>query len=691
MERDASLTAGARWTRHLIPFVRISVNPVSLFCGLLLINAIAQPYSGLIHDARLYAVQVLNRVDPGLYADDLFLKYGSQDKFSLFSQTVAPFAGEFGLLPAFLGFYIISIGILLLGAQRFMTTLTRHHVVAAAALVYLAVNPIAFGGVKVFHVNETFLTPRLAAIGLVLLGLERLARDRRIQSLAILVAAMFFHPIMAFTGCLIWLYCVLSRLLNHRRFIILVASSLLAALVVLWVKPIGLLVFGEMDGIWRQHVADRTYGWARPHEWLLRDWLAIGFAFAITYFGRRRLELPDSTTHLLDAIMFVSGVGVVVGFLTPFLPYPLLIQGQPYRAVWIIQLTQLPIGAALIYQAWSTNDQRMRSICILFCGLFAMNALTIHQLVSLFALLTTICVIAKSHEQDKRFSYPAKIVFGLAMIASIISLLSPFVHFWPQLEGLAPSVDILRFIGPVLGPIYMFILSFGLLSWLQRRTGEGRRFQAIALISCLAVQCLFFSAPKILSLGGGPAAHEHRLMKMQSFVHSRFDSEHAIPTIYWPQAPLEDITVALRSKCFFSTSQTAGSMFNRETAVEGHRRANLVNKFEHEAIRRVKKLHENQNWKSQSLLKTFGSQIDARPGWQDLHNLCQEDIDFVVLRINFGNLYSEKFGPFYVYECDKISEVVAQQITSDDRLPVSFASPVAQELNKGTSSSKEIQ
>ena len=71
--------------------------------------------------------------------------------------------------------------------------------------------------------------------------------------------------------------------------------------------------------------------------------------------------------------------------------------------------------------------------------------------------------------------------------------------------------------------------------------------------------------------------------------------------------------------------------------------------------------------------------------------LCQEDIDFVVLRINFGNLYSEKFGPFYVYECDKISEVVAQQITSDDRLPVSFASPVAQELNKGTSSSKEIQ
>ena len=691
MERDASLSAGARWTRHLTPFVQLSINPVSLFCGLLLINAIAQPYSDLIHDARLYAVQVLNRVDPGMYADDLFLKYGSQDKFSLFSQTVAPFAREFGLRPTFLGFYLISIGILLLGAQRFMATLTHHHVVAAAALVYLAVNPIAFGGVQVFHVNETFLTPRLAAIGLVLFGMERLARDRRIQSLVIFLAAMLLHPIMAFPGCLVWLYCTLFQLLNHRRFIILVASTLVAALIALWVKPIGLFLFGEMDETWRQHVADRTYGWARPHEWFLRDWLAIGLAFIITYVGRRRLRLPDSTTHLLDAIMFISGVGLVVGFLAPFLPYSLLIQGQPYRAVWIIQLTQIPIGAALIYQAWSTNNERTQSICILFCGLFAMNALTFYQLASLLTLLATISLIAKGYEPKKRLSLLLKIVFVLAIIASVVSLLYPLIEFWPQLERHASSVDILRFIGPTLGPVYLFILSVIFLNWLQRRSGEGRRFQMMALISCLAVQCFFLSAPKIQALGGSHAVHEDRLMKMHSFVHAKFDSKDAIPTVYWPQAPLEDITVALRSKCFFSTSQTAGSMFNRETAIEGNRRANLVSRFEHEAIRRVKNLHEKQDWKKQSLLKIFGNQIDNRPTWEDFHNLCQEEIDFVVLRINFGNLHSEKFGPFYVYECDKISDVIAQQIKLDNRLPVSFASTVPHAPQSGTSASEEIQ
>ena len=132
-------------------------------------------------------------------------------------------------------------------------------------------------------------------------------------------------------------------------------------------------------------------------------------------------------------------------------------------------------------------------------------------------------------------------------------------------------------------------------------------------------------------------------------------------------------------------------MFNRETAVEGDRRANLVSRFEHEAIRRVKNLHEKQDWKTQSLLKIFGNQIDDRPTWEDFHNLCQEEIDFVVLRINFGNLHSEKFGPFYVYECDKISDVIAQQIKLENRLPVSCASTVPHDPQIGTSASEEIQ
>ena len=65
-------------------------RPWPLFFALLAVNAVALPYRGVIHDSQLYAVQVMNRVENGAYADDLFFRYGSQDKFSLFSVVAAP-------------------------------------------------------------------------------------------------------------------------------------------------------------------------------------------------------------------------------------------------------------------------------------------------------------------------------------------------------------------------------------------------------------------------------------------------------------------------------------------------------------------------------------------------------------------------------------------------------------------------
>ena len=85
-------------------FLKFSLNPWCLFLGLLLLNAIMRPYSDLIHDARLYAVQVLNRANFGLYGDDLYLKFGSQDRFSLFSKFVSPFVQPFGIRSTFFFF-----------------------------------------------------------------------------------------------------------------------------------------------------------------------------------------------------------------------------------------------------------------------------------------------------------------------------------------------------------------------------------------------------------------------------------------------------------------------------------------------------------------------------------------------------------------------------------------------------------
>ena len=87
-----------RWFDQAVAAVRELVDrPWSLLFALLAVNAVALPYRGILHDSQLYAVQVMNRVEGGAYSDDLFFRYGSQDKFSVFSLVAAPLVRVLGL------------------------------------------------------------------------------------------------------------------------------------------------------------------------------------------------------------------------------------------------------------------------------------------------------------------------------------------------------------------------------------------------------------------------------------------------------------------------------------------------------------------------------------------------------------------------------------------------------------------
>ena len=69
-----------------------SRNP-SVWSRLLLVAAvylIARPYWGIAHDAQIYVGQALNLSHPGLLANDLFFRYGSQDRFTIFSAIFGP-------------------------------------------------------------------------------------------------------------------------------------------------------------------------------------------------------------------------------------------------------------------------------------------------------------------------------------------------------------------------------------------------------------------------------------------------------------------------------------------------------------------------------------------------------------------------------------------------------------------------
>src|ERR1700732_4754496 len=52
--------------------------------------ALSHSYRGIFHDAGLYTLQALARLHPDSLAEDAFLKFGSQDGFTIFSTIFSP-------------------------------------------------------------------------------------------------------------------------------------------------------------------------------------------------------------------------------------------------------------------------------------------------------------------------------------------------------------------------------------------------------------------------------------------------------------------------------------------------------------------------------------------------------------------------------------------------------------------------
>src|SRR5436190_20990243 len=78
--------AATALARHALPWLLIAV--------LWLLNA---NYFGLEHDAVLYTFQALAHRSPELFSSDIFLKFGSQDRFTLFTPAYAALIGGLGM------------------------------------------------------------------------------------------------------------------------------------------------------------------------------------------------------------------------------------------------------------------------------------------------------------------------------------------------------------------------------------------------------------------------------------------------------------------------------------------------------------------------------------------------------------------------------------------------------------------
>jgi hypothetical protein len=639
----------------------LAERPRNLFFILFALDALFQPYVGVWHDAQLYAVQVLNRLEAGAFSNDLFFLYGSQDSYSLFSLVMAPLARVLGLLPSFFLVYLAGRALFLYGAMRLVRVLIPDARAAVIALIFLTICNIPYGGgVSAFHVNERFLTPRLLATGLVLLGLEQMLCRRGFRAVGLLVLAFVLHPLMACGGLLVFVLWSSYQLLPWRWLLALASLAAFVAAGVLLYQPLGLKLFGHMDDRWRDLIMRRSPH-CFPALWEVADWLQIGSSLIILLAAA--WHLPRPLAIFCAAVAGAGALGLAGAFLAAELPYALLLQGQPFRALWLAQLLASPLGFFLASR-WAADPRpTMRLLAILLVTAllqqFVFDARTIFVLLAAFPA----CAL-----WYRRFRADTRDWLELSLLSSILigfclRFLINVAAVAAAWDGLLREFEPLHLAGAVASMFdkaLLFVAALLLACAADRRTelipfywlGTRLRFAAALILFGVTYQALHFGLPEA-EWYRRAFRKDHENVRFVAQVLARQSTPGRHPTLYWA-ADINCLWLDLRVNCYFHPVQTPNSIFSRGEALEGDRRARLVARFEVEKMRglRLPGKEVMADWEWQLLLAHVHAAPDEPPPCRaDLVRLCrQQDLDYVVTRSFLGPDYSATNGQVFVYE-----------------------------------------
>jgi len=623
----------------------LSARPLSLFLLLLAIHCIAVPYRGFAHDSQLYALQVSNQLEPDTYGNDLFLKYGSQDQFSLFSKIVAPLAQVLGLYTAFFLVYLASKALYLYALQRLIPLLIDDRAVGVIALIVLTVSTLAFGGFQVLHVSEAFLTPRPLACALTLFGLERILNRRPIQALGLFLLGMMFHPLMAVGGvallALVWLPGRMSGLV--------VVSTLLVA-ILLAIPALATRIFGSMDAEWLS-VTRAVTPYNFPLEWTAGDWVrnlgALVIVAGASWVPSIRPEL--ARFYRLLAILSIGGLGCTL--IASELGYALLFQVQPYRVIWLVLVLQIPLGLSIVCHCWQTGRETQRLLALAILGFLCLQAFIVKELV-LIAFLAPICMVLhrgleKTARRPDWLSHSLAWSLLLGLLGwTVFRLILVFV-FLPQIQYDTDGLNSVYSIMTALGVVGWLTLTLWLL---KRWTTESNSlvWTSATVIVIITMTVLVVPQTSVYRRNLRPFDEDARFVAQT--LQQQPTNEAPRPTIYWGLGQADVVWLEVGATNYYERQQLAGSLFQRQTAMEGQRRIDLVRPFEAERLRgRLGLMSEIERRRAETLYGS--SQENNTPTLADFERLWQDpSLDFIVLPRDYG-CSLESNGRWFVYDC----------------------------------------
>jgi hypothetical protein len=333
---------------------------LTLAFGLPALFLCAHPYLGIYHDGLLYALQALKHFEPEALGGDLYFRYGSQDSLTLFSPLYASLVRLIGLEPAAHLVARTSAACLYAAAWLLARRLMGRDL-AWLALALFIVIPGRYGTQHIFSYGEDFATPRPLSESLVLGSLALLLAGRRLAALIAVGTGVLLHPLMALPGLLVGVLAMSSA---AARALLIAAgvTAIAVATAIAGLAPIGPLRLLEAD--WHQ-VLETLVPYLLMEHWSLTDWQPT--VVALVTLAAVVVAVPlGPARRLASGSLMVSAAGLALtAFASSVVPIVLVVQGQPWRWLWLGKAVSVLLLAPLASVLWQRGAAGRGALALL--------------------------------------------------------------------------------------------------------------------------------------------------------------------------------------------------------------------------------------------------------------------------------------------------------------------------------------
>ena len=536
---------------HSLP----GVSALLLLCVMLW--ALSHLYRGIFHDASLYTLQALAHLHPGSLSQDVFLRLGSQDRYTIFSSIFAAASRPVGPENAAAWLTLASQVALLAAALGLARRVMPLQLALLAVCVLLAV-PGDYGAYRTFTCIEQFVTPRMAAEALALAAIAAALCARPVLAVLFSLLSLVVHPIMASAGvaaCLC-LYWVIPR----PRLSATVLAAAAATFVCLGAFAPA-FVGGRFDEEWLQLVRGRS-----PYlflvNWQLDDWGRVATTLSTLAIGGGALANARARA-LCQAVLLTTTGGLLLSLIAgDALHLVLFLQWQPWRWEWLGTVVAALMLPSIVPACWSLGlAGRAAASLLASAWIFGATA---------FALISPVAagVLLLGNRLNRS---EAKLVLGGACgvlaIAVAWRAATSFQFTDAHYLDLAIPLWMRRAVSFTRdGSFALALLAFT--GWLLYRPRGRSGLTAIAVLAALACGTLYHPALAQWTARDFPPQRVAQFAPWRDLIPPGVE-------VFWPDSPLAAWLVLDRPN-YLSATQTSGVVFSRNAALELERRARAL-------------------------------------------------------------------------------------------------------------------